>query len=107
MPQCIYCTNPFAKADEEHVLHNFLGARWDSPLIVCNACQKEFGHTIDVAFERGLQPIRNLLGTRGGRGGEGPTLKGQSTLAGETVDLAPGGKPSLSEPEVQITPRTD
>ncbi len=85
MPQCIYCKGTFDKADEEHILQNFLGARWDSPLIVCNSCQKHFGKTIDVAFEQGLQPIRNLLGTRGGRGGEGPTLKA-STTASEKID---------------------
>jgi hypothetical protein len=107
MPRCIYCTNTFATAGREHVLQNFLGARWDTPLIACNDCQDYFSHTIDLAFERGLKLIRNLLATRGGRKGEAPPLKRVSTSAGETVDIAPGWKPSLSEPEVEITRRPD
>ncbi len=107
MPTCIYCTNKFEKANREHVLQNFLGARWDTPLIACNDCQQYFSESVDVAFERGLKPVRNLLGTRGGRKGEAPPLKRVSTSAGETVDLAPGLKPSLSEPEVTVTPRPD
>src|SRR5436305_4039665 len=107
MYQCIYCKEAFEVASREHVLQNFLGARWDTPRIVCNACQDYFGHTIDVAFERGLQPIRNLFGTRGGRGGEGPTLQRLTTTAGEPIDLEPGAVPRLREPAVQVTPLPD
>jgi hypothetical protein len=104
--RCIYCPRTFEQANREHVLQNFLGARWDSAVIVCNDCQDYFSGTIDRAFERGLQPIRNLLGTLGGRGGAGPTLKRLTTTAGEKIDLEPGAKPRLREPRLQITPGT-
>lgn len=102
MPICIYCKSAFDKADGEHVLQNFLGSRFTSDKIVCNEHQREFGHTIDVALERGLQPIRNLFGTRGGRRGEGPTLRGLRGAGGERIDFGPGGNPRLAEPIVEV-----
>jgi hypothetical protein len=100
MNTCIYTKKPFEKAAREHVLQNFLGARWTSDSIVCDEVQGAFGKTIDAAFEKGLRPVRNLLGTKGGRGGEPPTLKSLSTASGETIDLEPGGKPRLARPVV-------
>lgn len=104
MPTCIYHKDCFEKASGEHVLQNFLGARWTSDRIVCDALQAEFGKTIDAAFERGLRPIRTLLGSRGGRGERGPALKGLNMSSGERVDLDPGGRPRLAEPIVKVQP---
>lgn len=98
---CIYSKNSFTIADGEHILQNFLGARWTSNEIVSNKIQEEFGKTIDVALESGLQPIRNLLGTKGGRRGSGPTLKNIKTTKGQKLSLQPGGVPVLSEPTVR------
>jgi HNH endonuclease len=107
MPECIYSRTIFEQATEEHVLQNFLGARWDTPLIACNECQQYFSQSIDKAFEIGLLQIRNLFGTKGGRRGEGPTLERLTTSADELIDLEPGATPRLRQPEVQVTPRSD
>lgn len=104
---CIYSKVPFADSDAEHILQNFLGARWTSTAIVSNPVQRDFGRTIDVALEQGLQQIRNLLGTKGGRGGAGPTLMRVPTTAGELIDLEPGGKPRIAKPIVVATKRAD
>src|SRR3954449_1365755 len=95
---CIYCICRFAQADEEHVLQNHLGARWDDPSIVCNSCQSSFSTTIDKALEKGLERIRNILGTEGGRGEKGPILRSIPVSTGEIIDLTPGGRPRLNSP---------
>jgi len=108
MRRCIYSLVDFESSNKEHILQNFLGARWKSDGIVCNELQTEFGKTIDLSLEDGLRPIRNLLGTLGGRGGEGPILKGLPASSGEVVDLGPGGLPRLNRPivrEEQLGPR--
>jgi hypothetical protein len=46
MNTCIYCSQPFELATDEHILQNFLGARKTSSTIVL------FGGTIDSAFEK-------------------------------------------------------
>jgi len=102
MNRCIYSHEYFADADAEHIMQNFLGARWSSSTIVSNKVQGEFGKTIDVALEKGLQPIRNLMGTLGGRGGVGPILKRLTTTTGEVIDLEPGGKPRIAAPQVKV-----
>lgn len=68
MNRCIYSLEDFDEAAGEHILQNFLGARWTSKRISSDPVQDLFGRTIDVALEKGLREIRNLLGTRGGRG---------------------------------------
>ncbi len=83
-------------------MQNFLGARWTSGRIVSDKVQDQFGKTIDVALERGLQPVRNLFGTRGGRGNSGPTLKKVSLATGGAIDLEPGARPRLREPRVSV-----
>lgn len=107
MTKCIYSGQEFNESDGEHILQNFLGARWTSHEIVCNEVQVEFGRTIDVSLERGLHPLRNLLGTKGGRGNSGPMLKGLSTTQGERVTLPPGKAPSYSEPTVIVSQQQD
>lgn len=101
MPRCIYGCVEFDKSDGEHILQNFLGARWTSDQIVANDTQSEFGRTIDVALEKGLQPIRNLFGTRGGRGDHGPTLMNLPASSGELLDLEPGARPRLRQPVIR------
>lgn len=107
MTKCIYSGREFNKSDGEHILQNFLGARWTSREIVCNEVQSEFGLTIDASLERDLRPLRNLLGTKGGRGNPGPMLKGLSTTQGERVHLPPGEAPLYSEPTVIVTQQQD
>ena len=107
MTKCIYSGEEFNESDGEHILQNFIGARWTSHEIVCNEVQSDFGQTIDVSLEQGLQPLRNLLGTKGGRGNLGPILKGLSTTKGERVNLPPGKAPSYSEPTVIVKPEQD
>jgi hypothetical protein len=97
MPECIYCRSAFDQATREHVLQNVLGARWDTPLIACNGCQAYFSQTIDPAFERRLESIRNPFGTRGGLGGEARPLTDITTTAGGRIDLTPGGGPARPE----------
>jgi len=97
---CIYTKNEFAIADGEHILQNFLGARWVSNDISCNEAQSLFGATIDSALEQGLQPFRNLLGTKSGRGGNGPDLKNVNDTRGNKYHLRPGGVPHLAQPMI-------
>lgn len=104
MRYCIYTKKAFANSTGEHVLQNFLGARWKSNKIVSNEIQKKFANSIDVALERGLQGIRSLLGTKGGRGGTGPTIKSIETTKGQKLNLRPGGIPVISGPTVKIKP---
>lgn len=101
MKQCIYTKTLFESSTGEHILQNFLGTRWTSNEIASNEVQDKFGKTIDVALEQGLQPIRNLLGTKGGRGGSGPTLKRIETTGGQKVNLSPGGQPEIAEPFIK------
>lgn len=107
MSKCIYTLKDFDDASGEHILQNFLGARWTSEQISCNEIQDSFGSTIDTALENGLKQFRVILGHRGGRGGAGPTLKNVSTTTGEKVHISPGGRPNLAEPTVSVKPNTD
>ncbi|MGR3317661.1 MAG: hypothetical protein ACUZ8O_04205 [Candidatus Anammoxibacter sp.] len=107
MNTCIYSKTKFEKANGEHILQNFLGGRWVSNIIVTNEIQHEFGKTIDIALEQGLKSIRNLLGTKGGRGGSGPTLKNMKSSQGTKYHIESGGKPQLAEPIVHSSLRAD
>lgn len=98
---CIYTKDEFYQADKEHILQNFFGARWRSNSICCNKVQSIFGRTIDCALEEGLKVIRNLFGTEGGRGGEGPDLKNVEDKKGNKYHLKPGGVPCIAEPIIQ------
>jgi len=104
MNTCIYSKEKFGNASSEHILQNFLGARWTSNTIATNAVQEKFGKTIDVALEQGLQSIRNLFGTKGGRGAIGPSLKNIESSQGGKYHVEPGGKPKLAEPFIKSTP---
>jgi hypothetical protein len=101
MYKCIYTKNDFSIASGEHILQNFLGARWTSTEISSNEAQKQFGETIDVALEQGLKEIRNLLGTKGGRGGPGPSLKNISGTSGVNYTVLPGGAPTIAAPFIK------
>jgi hypothetical protein len=101
MNVCIYTKSEFSEADGEHILQNFLGARWVSHEISCNEAQSLFGKTIDSALEEGLRQFRNLLGTKGGRGGEGPDVKNVKDSEGNTYHVLPGGVPHLAEPIIK------
>jgi hypothetical protein len=98
MFRCIYSLTDQARSDGEHILQNFLGARWTSCEIVSDDLQRAFGSGIDADFEKLLRVIRNLLGTRGGRGGDGPTIKGLATTDQQEVSLLPGGKVQMAAP---------
>lgn len=103
MTTCIYTREPFLESNAEHILQNFLGARWTSREIVCNRVQSQFGESIDLALEQGLRSFRNLLGTKGGRGGDAPTLRHIKGSQGNHYHLKPGGVPCLSKPAIQTT----
>lgn len=104
MNRCIYTKDVFESADGEHILQNFLGARWTSDSISSNQAQHKFGETIDVALADGLKEIRALIGGRGGRGETGPSLKNIAGSEGTRFTIGPGGKPSIAEPVVKATP---
>ncbi|WP_281717987.1 hypothetical protein [Pandoraea apista] len=101
MNRCIYTKEHFETADGEHILQNFLGARWTSSEISSNLAQHRFGATIDVALADGLKEIRNFLGTRGGRGELGPSLKNIMGSEGTRFTVSPGGKPNIAEPVIK------
>lgn len=98
MFRCIYSLTDQESSTGEHILQNFLGARRTSCEIVSNDLQKVFGEGIDLDFARTMQVIQNLIGTKGGRGGEAPTLRGRTTSAGQRVNLLPGGHVQMAEP---------
>jgi hypothetical protein len=104
MYSCIYRKTPFETASREHILQNFLGARWVSAEIVCDDVQEIFSQSIDKALELGFKEYRVLLGTEGGRGGKGPSLK-VDTTEGRTMLVEPGGTAKLTEP--RMTPLDD
>jgi hypothetical protein len=102
MPRCIYTQREFESADGEHILQNFLGAHWTSRTIVCDEQQAIFGTTIDAALEKALRPIRNLFGTRGGRGEPGPVLRKLQGSDDELYDIEPGFRARLNKPIVKM-----
>ena len=107
MYKCIYSGEEFDKADKEHILQNFLGARWSDNTIVCNRVQKDFGHTIDPGFEIGLKPLRTILGVKGGRGGEPPPIKGLKTKSGGEYNIEAGGHVEIASPISTVTSLED
>lgn len=107
MPRCLYTLTQFESANAEHILQNFLGARWRSNSIVCDEQQAIFGSTIDSALEKGLRPIRNLFGTRGGRGESGPIIRKLRASDGELYDLEPGFRVRLHQPIVKTIELTE
>lgn len=98
MNTCIYTRESFEKSSGEHLLQNFLGARWTSKKIVCNHVQSIFGETIDSALEQSLRSFRNLLGTKGGRRGDAPSLRNITGSQGNQYHIESGGIPRLSKP---------
>lgn len=88
-------------------MQNFLGARWTSTEISSNQAQHQFGSSIDVALADGLKEIRNLLGTRGGRGDRGPSLKNILGSEGTKFTVDPGGKPNIAEPVIKTMEMPD
>jgi hypothetical protein len=102
MPRCIYTLKEFKSANGEHILQNFLGARWTYNTIVCNEQQSIFGSTIDSALEKGLRPIRSLFGTRSGRGESGPALRNLQGSDGESYDLDPGFRARPHKPIIKM-----
>lgn len=107
MTTCIYSKKEFSISDQEHVLQNFLGARWVSSKIACNEVQALFGKTIDSALEKGLREFRNILGVKAGRGGDGPSLKNVEGSQGNKYHLLPGGVPYLAQPVITANDRND
>lgn len=103
MYTCIYTRRQFASANREHILQNFLGARWESSEIVCDDVQQQFSTSIDKALESGFKEYRVLLGSQGGRGGEPRSLKVETT-SGRTVLVQAGGSAKLAEPRVTAVP---
>ena len=104
MNRCIYTKREFDFADGEHIMQNFLGARWVSNKIVCNHIQEKFGKSIDKSLESGFKVIRNLLGTKGGRGGEGPILKNITGSKRNKYHLCPGGMSQIAKPIIKSSP---
>ncbi len=102
MHRCIYCLKEFEEAPKEHIIHAFLGARWQDSSLICKSCQGAFGRGIDTALEEGLRPFRVLLGTKGDHGGTGKPFEKLKVTSGETIDLGPGGEPKIVRPFVQI-----
>lgn len=101
MNTCIYSKSEFDQADGEHILQNFLGARWTNSTIVCNEVQKTFGESIDAEFAEAFKALRTILGTKSGRRDDPPILKGLETTDGQKIDMLPGGQPRLAKPHIK------
>lgn len=102
MNTCIYSKSQFDRATAEHILQNFLGARWTSSTIACDEVQAAFGKTIDAKFAEALKAFRTILATKSGRGDDPPTLRGLETADGQKIDMQPGGKPRLAKPHIKF-----
>ena len=102
MNRCIYCLSDFDSASGEHILQNSLGARWTSDTISCDACQKEFGDTVDVAVGEAFAWLRNLFDIDSGRRKRAATIKKLPTPSGRAVNLEPGAVPRLNQPLIEI-----
>nr|WP_320113811.1 hypothetical protein [uncultured Desulfuromonas sp.] len=104
---CIYTKKQFEDAAGEHILQNFLGARWTDSTIMCNSIQQLFGETIDREFSRSLDGFRTVLGTKGGRGGPPPPIKNVQDQKGNIYHLTAGGQAEIAKPIVQVDYRKD
>jgi len=102
MNTCIYTKTQFEDAAGEHILQNFLGARWTDSTIMCNSIQQDFGDTIDREFSRRLDGFRTVLGTKGGRGGTPSPIKQIQDQKGNKYHLTSGGQPEIAKPIIQV-----
>jgi hypothetical protein len=49
---------------EEHIINNSLGGHLTSLDILCDSCNKEFGHTLDAEIDRQIGMFSDLLGVK-------------------------------------------
>ena len=72
-----------------------------TPDVLCSHHNNLFGGTVDDAFARPLQPIRNLMQFRSGSDGSTPMLR--SLRAGDDlINLSSTGQPQLANPPLQF-----
>lgn len=105
MRTCIYCLKLFdpRKTKPEHILLAGLGSKFQAKDIVCNQCNQELGSTIDKSLVEALVFVKNILELPTSRG-EPPTIsRSRGTKTGRKIELAPGARPILKEPKVEIT----
>lgn len=112
---CIYTKKQFEKASKEHILQNFLGAKWVCDTISSDEAQHAFGESIDLSLSKDLKFFKALLGSKGSREAKNtkikPTkhnsLQGLKSESGASYSMQPGGRFVLAEPFIQINPKSD
>jgi|GEM_PF-2991080 len=60
MPNCLFCAKPLNHATPpEHILLDCLGGRKKSKRVICGACNRLLGGSIDAALARAVEPFRS------------------------------------------------
>lgn len=108
MTRCILCPNSLdSTVKPEHVWLASLGGRKTTRRALCSACNQKLGSGPDKALAESVALVRNLMNFPSAKGGEPPTIKGQSSK-NAPIALQPGGVPVLKGgPPFTITPRGD
>ncbi|HVI51124.1 MAG TPA: HNH endonuclease [Candidatus Sulfotelmatobacter sp.] len=59
MSRCLFCAKPLTHATPpEHILLDCLGGRLKSKRVLCAACNRHLGGSVDAAFARAVEPFR-------------------------------------------------
>jgi hypothetical protein len=104
MQTCIYCLKSFdpRKTKAEHILLAGLGAEFKKRDIVCSQCNQELGSTIDKSLVEALVFVKNILELPTSRGEPPPIPRSEGAKTGRAIELAPGARPILKEPKVEV-----
>lgn len=97
--KCYVCDTELNTKNEsnEHIIINAAGGRLKSKKLLCKGCNSKFGDTIDNELAEQLKILSNIFNIRRQRGSNQP-ISGK-TPSGQKYDVAPGGKPYLSNPK--------
>lgn len=103
-PDCCYlCERPLdaEHRSAEHLVPNAVGGFVTNDSLLCKPCNNTTGNELDAALCAQLNIFANLLDIKRDRG-RPPDLRGQLAASGESVGIAPGGKPYLLKPQIKI-----
>ena len=102
MKNCIFCGKELFLIILEHIILNAIGGRLGVTDLDCGECNTKQNDQIDTVLARELNHITNLLDVKRERRGFPAALYGISGEKNEEVKLAPGGRPELTKPGVDI-----
>lgn len=95
MAHCLLCPNPLdASVKPEHVWLASLGGRKTTRRALCSSCNQVLGSGPDKVLAESVAVLRNLMNFPSNKGGDPPTIKGQ-TFGTTPATIKPGGIPVL------------